>query len=305
MVKKVDRKRILALLILILIMIVSAIIYWKYLTPSVKVLRVSTTTSLYATGLLDFLADEFKKMRPNVVIQFIAVGSGAALKLAEKGDVDMVFVHAPNLEKEYIEEGILINGTIFAYNNFIIVGSVNDPANISNCDPVEAMRRIYETGEAGKALFVSRGDNSGTHQRELLLWRLAELNATGKSWYIETGSGMSETLLVANEKDAYTLTDTGTYLKLKRENKLPNLETLVDEGFVLLNIYSAYIVNPDVHPHVKYDLAMDFLLFVISNEGQELIGSYGVEEFGVPLFYPAKGKENDLYSAWLWFANQP
>jgi len=294
------------LILAVIIIIVVAVAYSSYQIYQERItLRISTTTSLYATGLLDKLADEFRKKGTNIIVQFIPVGSGAALRLAAQGDVDMVFVHAPNLEKQYIESGVLVNGSIFAYNYFVIVGPPDDPAGIGGTSPAEAMIKIYNAGEEGKAKFVSRGDNSGTHQRELLLWKLVGLNASGKPWYIETGTGMSDTLLVANEQNAYTLSDIGTYLKLKGQGRLPYLEILVDQGDILINIYSVYIVNPQKFPHVKYKLAKAFLEFVISDEGQDIIASFGVEEFGQSLFYPARGKVEELQDMWNWLANLP
>lgn len=289
--------------IIIAIIIVSAIIigglalyYLSKPTP----LKISTTTSLYGTGLLDYLKEVFEGNNSGVDLQFIAVGSGAALEYARRGDVDMVLVHAPNLEYNYIEDGVIINGSIFAYNYFVIVGPKDDPAGIKDLDPIEAMKHIYNACEEGKAIFVSRGDNSGTHQRELLLWKLANLTPFNKSWYHETGTGMTDTLLYANQKNAYTISDTGTYLKLKKEERI-DLEALVSEGRVLINIYSVYLVNNSMYPHTNLEWAKKFMLFLLSDEGQELIGSYGVEEFGEPLFYPAKGKENQLRADWEWF----
>ncbi|MDK2463892.1 MAG: extracellular solute-binding protein [Candidatus Korarchaeota archaeon] len=260
-------------------------------------LRVTTTTSLYATGLLDLLADEFQKKYPGVSVQFIPVGSGEALRRASLGDADAVTVHAPSLEAQYIEEGYLIDGRIFAYNHFIIVGPPEDPAEISGVDPVEAMRRIYEAGERGEALFVSRGDNSGTHVKELSLWEAAGLDPRGKPWYIESGSGMSQTLMLANEKRAYTLSDIGTYLKMSE--RLAELTILLDQGEELINIDSVYVVNPDKVPGVNSRLARAFADFLVSDEAQELIESYGAEKFGRPLFYPARGDPaGELRAAW-------
>ncbi len=281
----------------VILLIIVPIIYWYHVTHTQIMLRISTTTSLYATGLLDELADKFMEKHPNVIVQFIAVGSGEALRRASMGDADMVFVHAPSLEKQYIEEGILLDGAIIAYNTFVIVGPVKDPAKIKGLDVINAFKEIFKAGEENRALFVSRGDNSGTHVRELAIWNLAGLDPHGRSWYLESGTGMSKTLLIANEKNAYTLSDIGTYLKLKKEGKLPNLEILVDKGDVLLNIYSVYIVNPEKVKGVKYELAKRFRDFVLS-EGQEIIGRYGVEKYGRPLFYPAKGKEEMLKEAW-------
>ena len=265
-------------------------------------LRVSTTTSLYATGLLDMLSDKFSEKYPNIRVEFIAVGSGAALRLAEKGDVDMILVHAPNLEVEYIDKGVIVDGKIFAYNTFVIVGPSDDPAGISGKDPIIAMTCIYDACERGEAVFVSRGDESGTHQRELLLWSLAGLDPQDKEWYVETGTGMSETLLYANERNAYTLSDIGTYLKLKSEGRLAYLTCLVDQGRELMNIYSVYIVNYKKYTGVRKDIAEKFMEFLLSDEGQELIGNYGKEEYGQPLFYPAKGEEDELRECWEWFA---
>lgn len=244
------------------------------------VLRVSTTTSLYATGLLDMLADMFKKKHPNVIIQFIAVGSGEALKKAAMGDADAVLVHAPPLERKYVSERTIGKGTIFAYNYFVIVGPKEDPAGVKGLSPSEAMVKIFSAGEKGVAKFISRGDRSGTHVRELMLWDMVGLNPKGKAWYIETGSGMSETLMVANEYRAYTLSDIGTFLRFK--DKLNELTVLVDKGDILINIYSGYVVLSSEN----IGLAEEFIEFLVSSEAQEAIGNYGLEEYGQPLFYP-------------------
>ncbi len=286
---------VIALLIVIVIVVTITQLY-EFLNN--KTIRVSTTTSLYATGLLERLAEEFRKQHPNIVIQFIAVGSGAALELASKGDVDMVFVHAPSLEQKFINEEVLVEGHIIAYNYFVIVGPKDDPAKIRDLsNPIEAFKRIYQAGEEGRAFFISRGDNSGTHIRELAIWRKTGLNPKGLEWYIESGTGMSKTLLIANEKEAYTLSDIGTFLKLKNEDRLGELELLISGSKELMNIYSAYIVNPRKY-NTNYDLAKLFLEFVISDKGQEVIGKYGKEEFGQSLFYPAKGKEDELKVYW-------
>ena len=289
------------IIILILTLITGIILfniaYITYMKGNEIKLRISTTTSLYATGLLDKLAEEFSKKHPNIIVQFIAVGSGAALRKAELGDADLVLVHAPSLEKKYLEKEVIYGGRIFAYNYFVIVGPKDDPARIKGLDPVSAMKKIYEAGEKGLAKFISRGDNSGTHVRELMLWSIASLNPKGKPWYIETGSGMSETLMVANEYSAYTISDIGTYLKFS--SKLSELTVLVDEGDILINIYSAYLVKNSSNE--KYaEMFMDFL---ISKEGQEIIGNYGVNDFGRPLFYSVESADiNKLLSLWNKFS---
>ncbi|AEM38795.1 extracellular solute-binding protein family 1 [Pyrolobus fumarii 1A] len=264
-------------------------------------LRVATTTSLYATGLLDYLADEFHKLHPDVRVEYIAVGSGEALRKAAQGDACMVFVHAPSLEKKYIERGILENHHIIAYNYFVIVGPSNDPAGVREAsDAIDAFRRIYKAGIEGKAVFVSRGDNSGTHVRERMLWRMAGLDPQpGRDkWYIESGTGMARTLIIAEELGAYTLSDTGTFLKLKLDGKLPHLEILYSNSTELINVYSVYLVSTCTGAERK--AALEFLKFVV--EHQELIGRYGLDKYGKPLFYPARGHEDMLEKAWQMLA---
>ena len=293
------KKLLMISIILVTITAITTIIYVSVFgRETLRVLKVSTTTSLYVTGLLEKLSEEFRKEYPGVVIQFIAVGTGRALEIASRGDVDMVFVHAPSLEHKYIKRGILVDGRIIAYNYFVIIGPKDDPAGIKGLNsPVKALKRIYNAGVSGMTLFISRGDNSGTHIRELALWRRAGLNPIGQKWYIESGTGMSKTLMIANERKAYTLSDIGTYLKLKGEGILGRLEVLVDKGEGLINIYSAYIVNPDKY-RVDYELAKLFLEFVSSKKGQKIIDEYGVRLFGRPLFYPAYGREDELKELW-------
>ncbi len=265
-----------------------------YSAPGEERVLASTTTSLYATGLLDYLVDSYNSMTGSrAKIEFIPVGSGEALKRAEAGEVCMVFVHAPPLEKEYINRGIIEYHRIFAYNYFVIVGPPGDPANVSNAQTaVEAMKRIYAAGEEGRAVFVSRGDNSGTHVKEMSLWEMAGLGPRGRPWYKETGSGMAETLKVASELEAYTLSDIGTFLKVKPAN----LVVLYENSSELINIYSVYIVSScDGEPREE---ASGFIDWLTSSEGQNLIASYGVEEYGRSLFYPAQGVLEELWELW-------
>jgi tungstate transport system substrate-binding protein len=283
---------------LIVIVVVSlSFLYIYQRTQYESVLRVTTATSLYATGLLDKLAEAFKQKYPKVLVEFIPVGSGEALRRAAQGDADMVLSHAPNLEKRYLNDGTLKNGRIFAYNYFIIVGPSNDPAGITGMEPVKAMAAIYSAGEEGKAKFVSRADNSGTYARELMLWSLAGVNPSGKSWYLELGADMAQTLMVANEKRAYTLSDVGTYLKFS--SRLGELKPLIDKGDLLINIYSVYVVNPVKVPGVNERLADAFMEFILSEEGQRIIEDYGVAEYGRPLFNAARGgPTEELNDAW-------
>lgn len=267
---------------------------YLYQASESRVIRVATTTSLYATGLLDYLSDRFQERHPGVEVRFIAVGSGEALRRAAMGDADLVLVHAPSLEKEYLARGVLLDGEIIAYNSFAIVGPGDDPAGVRGAGGLEALRRIYDAGEKGMAVFVSRGDRSGTHVREMALWRLAGLDPSGRPWYVEAGAGMAQTLMIADEKKAYTLSDIGTYLKFRE--RLPSLEIMVEEDDLLMNIYSVYLVGV---PGARAELARVFMSFLTSEEGQSLIGGYGVEEFGRPLFKPAYGDpEGRLKQAW-------
>ncbi len=285
------------LFFLIVLVLLGAYHYYYFIRSSGIVgIRVATTTSLYATGLLEYLAEKFCKKYSNVRLEFIAVGSGEALRRAEMGDVSMVFVHAPSLEKIYIDNGVLVAHRIIAYNYFVLVGPSSDPADIRDSEnAIEAFIRLYRAGEAGRAVFVSRGDSSGTHIKELSLWRSANLNPRGRSWYRESGAGMGQTLIIANELGAYTLSDIGTFLKFKKKGRIPNLEVLYANSTELINIYSVYIVSSSSGSVRSY--AELFANFIYEN--QNLIATYGVEEYGQPLFYPAKGLEEKLYSLWL------
>lgn len=288
----------LVIIIVVILAIASTGVLWHvaHLGHEVRI-RATTTTSLYATGLLDYLADEFRKEHPNVYIDFIPVGSGEALRRAANGDACIVLVHAPSLELKYMRQGVIVDGKIFAYNYFVIAGPRSDPANISSvASVVEAFKRIYYAGEEGRAKFVSRGDNSGTHVKELSIWKLAGLDPHGKPWYLETGSGMAETLLVANEEEGYVLTDIGTYLKLKKEGRLPNLVIVYSNDTELINIYSVYLVSTCSGEEREY--AEKFIEFITSSRGQELIASYGVDKYGQQLFYPAIDKIDWLKSVW-------
>ena len=281
------------LAIMVAALLLLAVLLAQSMQDNAVKIPATTTTSLYATGLLEALAEAYNADYGGVEFQFIPVGSGEALRRAAEGDACMVFVHAPSLEAKYIEDGVLENGVIFAYNYFIIVGPPGDPAGVRTAEnAVEAFKRIYMAGEEGKAIFVSRGDNSGTHVKELSLWESAGLDPRGRPWYKETGSGMAETLMVASELEAYTLSDIGTFLKVSPQG----LETLYYNSTELINIYSAYVTyacTPE-----QRDEARAFLDWLISEEAQAIIESYGVKEYGQPLFYPAMGKQEELAQVW-------
>ncbi len=292
------------LLLLLPLLVLALFAAWQLSGPSVVRLRVATTTSLYATGLLDALASDFEALHPGVRVEFIPVGSGEALRRAADGTVCVVLVHAPSLERVYIERGIITHHVIFAYNYFVIVGPRDDPADVREArSAVDAFRRIYEAGVEGRALFVSRGDNSGTHVRERMLWRLAGLDPEpGRCpWYLETGSGMAATLRVADEKRAYTLSDIGTFAKLRGDGAIHNLVILYTNSSELINVYSGYLVASCKGAERR--VALEFLEYLASSRAQGLISRYGLDRYGVHLFYPAAGVEDKLSKAWEWLAS--
>jgi len=249
----------------------------------------STTTSTQDSGLLDVLVPLFET-QTGYSVKTISVGTGQALELAAKGDADVALFHAPNLEKKYIAAGKLKNRRLVMYNDFVIIGPKNDPAKIALLKSAAAAMKAIERA---KAPFVSRGDNSGTHNLEKSLWKAAGIEIRG-SWYIESGQGMSATLGIAQERNAYTLTDRGTYLALQKRVTLP---ILVQGDRTLLNIYSVMEVNPVNGPRVNEVAGKTFADFMVSAEAQNLINSFGVEKFGQPLFAPVADKREEELGA--------
>jgi tungstate transport system substrate-binding protein len=248
--------------------------------PASRTLILSTTTSTQDSGLLDVLVPMFEKAT-GYSVKTISVGTGQALALAARGEADVTLVHAPALEKKYVEEGRLSNRRLVMYNDFVVIGPTEDPAQINGQPAVEALKRI-----AAQARFVSRGDKSGTHALELALWKQAGIEPKG-SWYIESGQGMGQTLLVANERKAYAITDRGTYLAFQKRVDRP---ILVEKDRVLLNIYSVMEVNPANGPRVNAAAGKAFADFMIAPETQAVIKTFGVEKFGQPLFVPVAGQ---------------
>jgi len=245
----------------------------------------STTTSTQDSGLLDVLVPLFEK-QTGYSVKTISVGTGQALVLAARGDADVVLVHAPSLEKKYVAEGKLLNRRLVMYNDFVIIGPKDDPAKIKSVkSALAALKSIEQT----KARFVSRGDNSGTHNLEKALWQQAGIQPKG-AWYIESGQGMGATLGIANEKNAYTLTDRGTYLALRQRVTLP---ILVQGDKVLLNIYSVMEVNPANGPKINVAGGKAFADFMVSPQTQTVIKSFGTEKFGQSLFVPIAGKREE------------
>lgn len=276
-----------ALLVIAAIASVATTAY--FLTPSSKDrVIVSTTTSLYDTGLLNALEATFEAQHP-IDLNFIRAGTGIAIQRAQRGDADLILVHSPNDELEFLTAGTGVNRKTIAYNFFVIVGPAEDPAQIKNAAPLQALAKIVEEGRSGTGrLWVSRGDNSGTHSKEKGLWASSGFNLTilmEESWYISAGSGMGETLKKADYFEAYTLADMGTYLKYKADG-LISLAVLVEQTKDLLNVYSAIVVNQTLHPSVNFVGAITFMKFLISDEGQQMIELYGNEQYGQSLFYP-------------------
>jgi len=255
-------------------------------------LVVSTTTSLYDTLLLDEIEERFEAKYP-IDIYYISVGSGIAIQFAQRGDADMLLVHAPSQEFEFLQDHYGVNRKIFAYNFFEIVGPLDDPAQIEGLSPTEALSRIVTAGRSDMAKWVSRGDNSGTHTKEKELWAAAGFDWTlirdEIDWFKETGSGMGKSLITTNELQAYSLADIGTFLAYTKgtTNLIPNLKTLVTQKAELINVYSAIAVNKTTNPKANFEAAIAFTKFLISQEGQQIIGNYGVSIYGQPLFYPA------------------
>jgi tungstate transport system substrate-binding protein len=249
----------------------------------------STTTSTQDSGLLDVLVPRFEK-ESGYSVKTVSVGTGQALALAAKGDADVALVHAPELEKKYVAAGQLRNRRLVMYNDFVIIGPQNDPAGIkSTKNSAEALKRVA----GAKATFISRGDNSGTHTLEKNLWKQAGIDPKA-AWYVEAGQGMGATLGIANERNAYTITDRGTYLALRRRVTLP---ILVEGDRALLNVYSVMEVNPANQQRVNTAGGKAFADFIVSPRAQDLIKTFGVEKFGQPLFVPVAHKNEEELGA--------
>ncbi len=242
-------------------------------------LVIASTTSTQNSGLFDILIPAYEKFsKYQTHVEVIAVGTGKAIRLAKKGEADVLFVHDPFREEKFIAEGYGVNRREVMFNEFAIVGPAKDPANVKKAQTAsEAFEDIAEKGSP----FISRGDDSGTNIRELDLWEDAGINPKGKSWYQEAGASMAITLTRADQEGAYTLTDLGTFLRY--EPKL-NLKVLFKGDPLLLNYYSVMAVDPDKFPQANYLAAMEFIAFVTSIEGQKLIAGY--KKHGTNLFYP-------------------
>ena len=255
--------------------------------------KIATTTSLYDTGLWNYLEPMFEK-KANVRLDIVYAGTGVALEYGKRGDVDAVVVHDPEAEAQFIADGYGINKRSFAFNHFLIAGPAADPAGIKGLSPEQAFKKIYEGGMAdpSKVKFISRGDNSGTHSKEKLIWQAAgykyaaDVEKSGP-WYVETGKGMGPCLLMANEQQAYLLADISTFLAYKGK---VSVVPLVEQGALFLNVYDVMAINPDKITTAKMlPTANAFINWLMSDEVQDIIATYGVTEYGRSLFTPLKG----------------
>jgi len=248
-----------------------------------KTVILATTTSTQDSGLLDVLVPQFEK-QSGFQVKTISVGSGQAMKMGEKGEADVLLVHSPDAEKKFMADGFGTSRRLVMHNDFIVVGPASDPAKVKGATAADALKRIAQSG----SIFVSRGDNSGTHAKEKGLWKGAGVNPEGQKWFQQTGLGMGQTLNVAAEKKGYTLTDRATYLSLK---KGLNLVILVEGDSKLLNIYHVIELNTVKWPKVNAQGGKAFADFMVAKKTQETIGRFGVDKFGAPLFFPDAGRK--------------
>jgi len=249
--------------------------------PAAPNLILATTTSTQDSGLLDVLIPLFQQ-QTGYTVKVVAVGTGQALQMGQQGNADVLLVHAPSSEKTYMDGGFGKDRYLVMHNDFVIVGPSADPAAIrGDTDAVDAFKKIASSGST----FVSRGDQSGTNTKELAIWKSAAIDPAGQkpAWYVESGQGMGATLTIASEKAAYTLTDRATYLANKANLQL---DLLVEKDASLLNVYHVITVNPDKWPKVNYDGALSFAKWITSPATQDVIGKFGVDKFGQPLFVP-------------------
>lgn len=256
----------------------------KTSTPANPELILATTTSTQDSGLLDVLIPVFEK-QSGYKVKTVAVGTGQALALGEKGEADVLLVHAPEAEKKVVAKGAAVERKLVMHNDFILLGAANDPAKLQGLKITEALQKLA----ASKSVFVSRGDDSGTHKMELELWKKAGVKAKGEAWYLEAGAGMGQTLKIADEKLGYTLSDRATYLAQQKNIKL---QILVEGDASLLNIYHVMQVNKAMFGKVNADGAKAFSDFMLSPQGQKLIAEFGKDKYGQALFF-ADGDKKD------------
>jgi tungstate transport system substrate-binding protein len=250
-------------------------------------IRCASTTSTQNSGLFDYLLPLFEE-KTGIRVDVVAVGTGAAIEIGKRGDADVVFVHAKELELKAVKQGYFVDRYDVMYNDFVLIGPPDDSAVIKGITSApDAFRKIAEK----ESLFVSRGDTSGTHMKELSVWKKAGLVPAGNTWYLEVGQGMAKTQRIANEKRAYTLTDRGTWLSLRDRDNL-GMSVLLEGDTVLFNQYGVMAVNPKRHSHVKNEEAKKFIHWLVSEEGQKAISNFK-DKRGNRLFTPNAKKEKE------------
>lgn len=242
-------------------------------------LVLATTTSTYDSGLLDYILPDFQR-KTGITVRVLAVGTGQALALGEAGDADVLLVHAREREDQFVADGYAPSRHDVMYNDFVIVGPATDPAGIKGVQSAtEALTKIADA----QATFVSRGDDSGTHIKEKQLWKMVGITPQG-DWYESAGQGMGAVLTMANEQQAYTMSDRGTYLARLKEGL--DLEIMVEEDPPLFNPYGVLPVTPDKEHDINYGGAIAFINWITSDDVQEMIGQFGLEDYDQPLFFP-------------------
>jgi tungstate transport system substrate-binding protein len=245
-----------------------------------KVIKLATTTSVQDSGLLEVLLPRFRE-QTEIEVQVIAVGSGQAIELGRRGDADVLITHSPAAEQKFVDDGFCKDRRPVMYNDFVLLGPANDPVGVTATTSIEsAFKKLTEASQP----FLSRGDDSGTHIKELAIWKQAGIVPEGK-WYLKGGVGMAQALRMSSEKQAYTLSDRGTYLALKHELDL----AILSEGDdILRNDYSVMVVSGGKEPSENTTEATRFADFLTASETQQTIAQFGVEKFGEPLFHPAE-----------------
>ncbi len=270
--------------IMIISIFVILIVFTAGVQIEAEIIQLATTTSTDDSGLLEEILPIFQE-ETGYQVDVIAVGTGQALEIGRRGDVDVLLVHAPELEKEFVDNGYGTARHHIMYNDFVMVGPENDPAGLGKENElIEALHRMYQFGSRGEATFASRGDESGTHVKEEEMWEAAGLEVERENWYLSLGQGMGDTLITANEIQAYTLTDRGTFLAM--QDNLTNLTLLFEGDKKLINPYGIIPVNPEMHSHINILGAEALVEFFRSDDVQDKIGEFGKNNYGQPLFFP-------------------
>ena len=284
-------QRIALSVLVVLVLVVSAVGAYVFLLKEEEPqsLMMATTTSTQDSGLLDYILPDFEE-KNDAKVEVIAVGSGQAMELGKRGDVDVLLVHSPASEKQFVADGYGESRTLVMYNQFVVVGPGDDPAGTAQAhNATDAFARIMDNGTAGDVIFISRADNSGTHSKELTFWSYLGYNKTqvqafNESWYKQSGQGMGAVLDMCEQMDAYTLSDDATYYSRVADNLIPHVNMTHYGGSDLFNQYSVIPVNATMWSHINHTLALDFVTWITSNETQDLIASY--VKYGQQLFFP-------------------